>query len=101
VTLGGPEPRMIGAITTQQFPAGRFSPLQVLGRSSLFIYWIHVEMVYGIASFWLHKALTFEQAVVSYVAFSLFLFGLVKLKDRVLQDPAPPHSPALAPSPGA
>jgi hypothetical protein len=38
---------------------------------------------------------------VSYVAFSLFLFGLVKLKDRVLQDPAPPHSRALAPSHGA
>jgi hypothetical protein len=78
-----------------------WSPIRDFGVASLFVYWIHVEMVYGIASFWLHKALTFEQAVVSYVAFSLFLFGLVKLKDRVLQDPAPPHSRALAPSHGA
>jgi uncharacterized membrane protein len=75
-----------------------WSPIRDFGVASLFVYWIHVEMVYGIASFWLHKALTFEQAVVSYVAFSLFLFGLVKLKDRVLQDPAAPHSRALAPS---
>jgi uncharacterized membrane protein len=78
-----------------------WSPLRDFGVASLFVYWIHVEMVYGIASFWLHKALTFEQAVVSYVAFSLFLFVLVKLKDRILQDPAPPHPQALVPSHGA
>jgi uncharacterized membrane protein len=28
----------------------RWSPLQQLGRTSLFIYWIHVEMVYGLMS---------------------------------------------------
>ena len=41
--------------------------------ASLFVYWIHVEMVYGVASIWLHKALTFEQAVISYAALCLFL----------------------------
>ena len=29
-------------------PARRWSPLQLLGRSSLFVYWIHVELVYGL-----------------------------------------------------
>ena len=77
-----------------------WSPLRDFGVASFFVYWIHVEMVYGIASFWLHKALTFEQAVASYVALSVFLFVLVKLKDRILQDPAPPHPQALAPSHG-
>ena len=41
-------------------------------HASLFIYWIRVEMVYGVVSSLLHKALTFEQAMLSYDAFSLF-----------------------------
>jgi uncharacterized membrane protein len=74
-----------------------WSPLRDLGVASLFVYWIHVEMVYGVVSVWLHKALTFEQAVASYVAFSLFLLGLVKLKDRIGR--SLPHSPTLVLSP--
>jgi uncharacterized membrane protein len=76
-----------------------WSPLRDFGVASLFVYWVHVEMVYGVVSFWLHKALTFEQAVLCYVAFSLFLFGLVKLKDRVVPDPLSPPA-SLAPSAG-
>jgi hypothetical protein len=44
-------------------------------------------------------ALTIEQAVLSYIVFSLFLFGLVKLKDRIARNPAPPPR-TLAPSTG-
>jgi uncharacterized membrane protein len=61
--------------------AGR-SPLREFGIASLFVYWIHVEMVYGVVSTPLHRALTFQQALVAFSLFSLFLFGLVKLKDR-------------------
>jgi uncharacterized membrane protein len=75
-----------------------WSPLHDFGVASLFVYWIHVEMVYGVASIWLHKTLTFEQAVLSYVAFGLFLFGLVKLKDRIFRNLAPPYSGTLVPS---
>jgi uncharacterized membrane protein len=56
------------------------SPVQEFGIASLFVYWIHVEMVYGVISTPLHRALTFEQAVAAMVTFSLFLFGLVRLK---------------------
>jgi uncharacterized membrane protein len=77
-----------------------WSPVRDFGVASLFVYWIHVEMVYGVVSLWLHKSLTFEQAVLSYVALSLFLFGLVKLKDRFVGNPLPPTPRALAPSPG-
>jgi uncharacterized membrane protein len=76
-----------------------WSPLREFGVASLFVYWIHVEMVYGVASIWLHRSLTFEQAVLSYVAFSLFLFGLIKLKDRVSGTSGPPHQRALVSSP--
>ena len=36
------------------------SPLAEFGRSSLFVYWIHVEMVYGVLSAPLHRRLPLE-----------------------------------------
>lgn len=77
-----------------------WSPLRDFGVASLFVYWIHVEMVYGVVSIWIHRSLSFEQAVLSYVAFCLFLFGLVKLKDRLVQSPLSTPPPSLASSPG-
>ncbi len=61
----------------------RFSPLQQFGRTSLFIYWIHVEMVYGILSYPLHKNLALWQALIAYLLFTLFLFWLSMLKTRL------------------
>jgi uncharacterized membrane protein len=63
--------------------AGRWSPLQEFGIASLFVYWIHVEMVYGVVSTPLHRALTFGQVIGAMVAFAFFLFGLVWVKNRV------------------
>jgi uncharacterized membrane protein len=60
------------------------SRLREFGIASLFVYWIHVEMVYGVISIPLHRRLSFEQALVAFAAFSVFLFGLVKLRDRVI-----------------
>ena len=59
-----------------------WSPLRDFGVASLFVYWIHVEMVYGVVSAPLHRRLMFEQAVAAFAAFSVLLFVLVKLKDR-------------------
>ncbi len=61
--------------------AGR-SVLKEFGIASLFVYWIHVEMVYGVLSAPIHKQLPFGQAVAAFAAFSVFLFALVKLKDK-------------------
>lgn len=60
-------------------PAGSF--LEEFGVSSLFVYWIHVEMVYGILTLGLHRRLTLEQVSGAYVAFCVLLFGLVRLKN--------------------
>jgi uncharacterized membrane protein len=60
------------------------SPLQELGIASLFVYWIHVEVVYGFLTWPIHRRLTFEQALLAFAVFSIVLYGLVKLKDRVL-----------------
>ena len=56
----GPDDRGASALAylwEQRPTAGRrWSPLQLLGRSSLFVYWIHVELVYGLISLPLHGA---------------------------------------------
>jgi len=64
--------------------AGRRSRLQEFGMASLFVYWIHVEMVYGVISIPLHRALTFEQAIGAMLTLSVLLFGLVRMKNRVI-----------------
>lgn len=54
--------------------------LETFGRSSLFVYWIHVEMVYGVVSTWLHRALPLPGVAASYVLFTAFLYALVLVK---------------------
>lgn len=59
-----------------------WSPLAEMGRASLFVYWIHVEMVYGFFSRPLRRSLSFEGAVIASALFTLFLLALVHLKGR-------------------
>lgn len=66
------------------FAAAGWSPIRQLGRTSLFIYWIHVEMVYGILSSDLHRALTFRQAWLAWAAFAFLMLGASLAKDRTL-----------------
>ncbi len=66
-----------------------WSPLEEFGLSSLFVYWIHVEMVYGILTLSIHKRLSIEQACVAYVLFCLLLFGLVRLKNWITKASGP------------
>lgn len=61
-----------------------WSPLEDMGRASLFVYWIHVEMVYGFFSRPIRRSLSLEGALVAYVLFTLFLLGLVRLKTWIV-----------------
>jgi uncharacterized membrane protein len=67
------------------------SPIVEFGVASLFVYWIHVEMVYGSPSLPLHRRLTFEQALVGYMLFSALLFWLVTVKGRLVARMAGPR----------
>jgi uncharacterized membrane protein len=60
-----------------------WSPLQQLGRTSLFIYWIHVEMVYGRLSEPLHRSLSFGQAWFALAGFALLMLGVSTAKERL------------------
>lgn len=64
---------------------GGWSPLAQLGRTSLFIYWIHVEMVYGLISLPLHRALSLSVAFATYVAFCGFMLVCSILKDAAVE----------------
>ena len=63
--------------------AVRWSAVTQLGRTSLFIYWIHVELVYGLISLPWHRALTLPQAVVAYAAFCGLMLGCSLAKERI------------------
>jgi len=77
----------------------RWSPVEELGKASLFVYWIHVEMVYGVLTGPIHKTLSLGQSVAAFAAFSLFLFALVKLKDYLVK--TRPYKSSLQSQPGS
>jgi uncharacterized membrane protein len=57
-------------------------PLERLGQSSLFVYWIHVELVYGYATWPLHGRLPLWGTVTAYVLFSALMYRAVIFRDR-------------------
>ena len=59
-----------------------WSPMELFGRTSLFVYWVHVELVYGVFSRPLHKRLSLEGAVVGFALFTCVMLALAMLKTR-------------------
>jgi len=59
--------------------------LQRFGRSSLFVYWIHVELVYGYASWLWRRQLPLPITGIAYVAFVLLMYAAVVQRDRLVQ----------------
>ncbi|HEX4347504.1 MAG TPA: heparan-alpha-glucosaminide N-acetyltransferase domain-containing protein [Vicinamibacterales bacterium] len=55
-----------------------------VGRSSLFVYWIHVELVYGYATWPLRHHLTLWQVAIAYSLFTAALYAAILLRDRVV-----------------
>ncbi len=59
-------------------------PLAKLGRSSLFVYWIHVELVYGYASWmWRHRLPLWGTAI-AYVAFCYVMYRAIGWRDATV-----------------
>ena len=76
-------------------------PLEEFGRSSLFVYWIHVEMVYGFFSWPLRRSLSFGEVLAAYVLFTIFLLGLVFLKNRFWEGRNLPAMPPQGATPAS
>jgi uncharacterized membrane protein len=87
----------------------RLAPLETLGRTSLFVYWVHVEVAYGWISYPLHKALTLGPALAAWtiVMAALYWLSVAWLSRRktpllsaylaAAPEAAPLHAPALRP----
>jgi hypothetical protein len=56
--------------------------LERFGRRSLFVYWIHVELVYGYATWPLHARLPLWGVGLAYLAFTSLIYGAVVAFDR-------------------
>ena len=56
--------------------------ITTLGRSSLFVYWIHVEMAYGGIAKPLKRALPLELSLLATIALCALLYKIVVWKDR-------------------
>lgn len=61
-----------------------WGPLVTMGRSSLFVYWIHVEMVYGGPALPLKRYLPWEAAMLATAALVGLLYAIVLWKNRVM-----------------
>ncbi|HEX6211956.1 MAG TPA: heparan-alpha-glucosaminide N-acetyltransferase domain-containing protein [Methylomirabilota bacterium] len=58
---------------------GRASPLEEMGLGSLFVYWVHLELVYGIGGRPLRQRLTLEQSAIAFLALCVVMYGLLAL----------------------
>jgi uncharacterized membrane protein len=63
---------------------GVFGWLERFGRNSLFVYWIHVELVYGYATWVVHRRLPLWLAVMGYAAFCALMMGAIGLRERLV-----------------
>jgi hypothetical protein len=59
-------------------------PLARLGQASLFIYWIHVELVYGYATWPIRGRLPLWGTAIAFVAFCGLMYGAIVLRDRLV-----------------
>jgi uncharacterized membrane protein len=74
-------------IMTIALSALHFAPrtphLARLGQHSLFVYWVHVELVYGYASWLWRGRLPLWATLAGCAAFSTLMYGAVVLRDRI------------------
>ena len=54
----------------------RWSPFVVFGRTSLFVYWVHVGIAYGAFSAPLHHALTLRWSLAAFTLLMVLMLGL-------------------------
>ena len=71
-------PRWFGRYVSA--PPGKV--VETLGRASLFVYWIHVEMVYGLLGRPFRRSLPLEASIGAMIVLCLLLYAIVQWKNR-------------------
>jgi hypothetical protein len=72
----------LAAYLVTRFLGSRFSFMQQLGKTSLLVYWVHVELVYGLMFARLHKKLGIGQATVGFVLMTAAMLALSVLRTK-------------------
>ena len=57
----------------QRPTAARWSPLVVFGRTSLFVYWVHVEIAYGVFTYPIQRSLPLSWSIPAFVLFTALM----------------------------
>ena len=60
----------------------RFSVMRQFGQTSLLVYWIHVELVYGLLFARFHRGLSMGQATVGFVLMTAAMLGVSLLRTK-------------------
>jgi hypothetical protein len=72
---------LAGYLVTR-FLGTRYSALCQLGKTSLLVYWVHVELVYGLLFGRLHHKLGMAEASVGLVLMTAAMLGLSVLRTK-------------------
>ncbi len=68
---------LAGAWLWYQRPAAeRWSPIVLFGQTSLFVYWVHIEIAYGLIGVPLKKSLTVPQSFLAYLVLTMVMLWL-------------------------
>lgn len=59
--------------------------LETFGRNSLFIYWIHVEIVYGYTTWLIRARLPLWATIAVFVPFTIAMYKAIGLRDRLAE----------------
>lgn len=59
--------------------ADHWSPMRVFGQTSLFVYWVHVEVVYGFPTYPLRHELSITGWLIAYALFTFAMLGVASL----------------------
>jgi uncharacterized membrane protein len=74
----------VGALKPRAAFDAVFGVLERFGRNSLFIYWIHVELVYGYTTWVIHRRLPLWGTATAYMVFCSVMFAAILLRDRIV-----------------
>jgi uncharacterized membrane protein len=81
----------------RRLPARRFSPLVVFGQTSLFVYWVHVELAYGVFSYPIRRALPLAWSFPAYLVLTAVMLAAAVAWQRRPRGPMiPAHMRAPA-----
>jgi hypothetical protein len=80
--LGWMGPMALGSYLVARTLRFGFSPMRQLGQTSLLVYWVHVELVYGYAFARLHGRLSMAGATVALVLMTAAMVGVSVLRTK-------------------